>query len=246
MAGRVSYDFTSRVALVTGATGGLGPAVVAAFATSGAMVCAVVHREQPDILARLRAGLDAAAAARVALIGADVMDEASVVGAVGQVESRFGHLDIAINAVGGYDAGQPVHETDIATWQHMMDLNVRSAFLVAKHVVPPMVRQGFGRLIHISSRAAFGAARNAAAYGAAKRAVLALTEAQAAEVRETGVTVNAIVPSIIDTAANRRDMPNARHDRWPKPAEVASVISFLASDDAALISGAAIPVYGLA
>jgi NAD(P)-dependent dehydrogenase (short-subunit alcohol dehydrogenase family) len=128
----------------------------------------------------------------------------------------------------------------------MQDLNVVSAFLASKHAARAMVKQGSGRIINISSRAAHRGRKNAAAYAVAKAAIITLTEAQAEEVRDSGITVNCVLPSIIDTPANRTAMPNTDVSRWPTPDEVARVLLFLASDDAQLISGAAIPVYGRA
>ena len=128
----------------------------------------------------------------------------------------------------------------------MLDINLRTAFLLAKHAARPMTQQAWGRILHISSRGARTGRRNAAAYAVAKSAVLTLTEVQAEELRDANITVNAILPSIVDTPANRASMPNADFSRWPSADDVASVLLFLASDDARLISCAAIPVYGLA
>src|SRR5262249_48657613 len=148
--------------------------------------------------------------------------------------------------VGGFAAGQAIADLPYPRWQQMLDLNLRSTFLVSKYAVRPMIEQGSGRIINLSSRSAFRGKANAAAYAVAKSAVITLTEAQAEELQQTGVTVNALVPSVIDTPANRRGMPNASFDRWPKPEQIARVLLFLASDDSALINGAAIPVYGRA
>jgi NAD(P)-dependent dehydrogenase (short-subunit alcohol dehydrogenase family) len=177
---------------------------------------------------------------------ADVQDETSVQALMQTLAEAQRSPDILINTVGGYAAGQPVTDLSLATWEHMLDLNLRSAFLLAKHAARPMVEQGWGRIVHVSSRSARSGRRNAAAYAVAKNGVVALAEIQAEELAGTGVNVNAILPSIIDTSANRAAMPSADHSRWPKPEEVARVLLFLASDDAGLISGASIPVYGRA
>jgi NAD(P)-dependent dehydrogenase (short-subunit alcohol dehydrogenase family) len=160
------------------------------------------------------------------------------------VQQAAGRVDVLVNVVGGYAAGQPISELDAATWDHMMTLNLRSAFLMAKHAVRPMIAQDWGRIINFSARAARDTAANAGAYAVSKAGVLALTEVQAKEVLAHNITVNAVLPSIVDTAANRAAMPDADHAHWPKAEEIAGVVAFLASEAAGLISGAGIPVYG--
>ncbi len=240
-----TYDLSGRVALVTGGLGALGAAVSLGFARAGAQVVISGSQERTAELEKLRQALGERAEA-ITFLPANAQDEASVEVLVRGVVDRHGHLDVLANTVGGYAAGQAVTHLDVATWERMLDLNLRTAFLLAKHAVPPMVHQGWGRILHVSSRAARSGRRNAAAYAIAKSGVLSLTEIQAEELHDTGVTVNAILPSIIDTSSNRASMPSADYSRWPTPDEVARVLLFLASDDASLISGATIPVYGRA
>jgi NAD(P)-dependent dehydrogenase (short-subunit alcohol dehydrogenase family) len=230
------YALRDRVALVTGATGALGAAIAQAFAAAGALVIGVAHSAQaaPEN------------ASRLAYEVADVGNEASVEGLIAKVVSGYGKLDIVVNTVGGFTAGQAVTELPLETWERMLDLNARTAFLVSKHAGRVMARQHSGRIISVASRSAFSGRKNAAAYAVSKRAVITLTEAQAEELRGANVTVNVIVPSIIDTPANRAGTPPPDTSRWPTPAQVARVVLFLASDDAELISGAAIPVHGAA
>lgn len=246
-----TYDLSGRVALVTGALGGLGPAVVVTLLQAGAQVVGVSHAERPDALDEIErqadmGALDQAARERFSLRVADALDEASVEQLVAGVVAASGKLDIAVNIVGGFAMGQPVTELDAGVWDRMLSLNARSTFLVSKYAARPMQAQQWGRIVNVASRSAFQGRRNAAAYAVAKGAVVTLTQAQAEELRDAHVTVNAIVPSIVDTPANRAAMPNAEASRWPTPQAIARVIAFLASDDAALINGAAIPVYGMA
>jgi NAD(P)-dependent dehydrogenase (short-subunit alcohol dehydrogenase family) len=173
-----------------------------------------------------------------------VEDESSVAALVADVASREGRIDVLVNLVGGFAAGQPITQLDLATWRDMQDLNVQTAFLTSKHVGRLMERQGAGRILNISARPAVSGRKNVAAYAVAKGAIITLTEAQAEELRDTDVTVNCVLPSLIDTPVNRAALPNADFARWPKAEEIARVLLFLASDDAQLISGAAIPVYG--
>ncbi|MBF6589948.1 MAG: SDR family NAD(P)-dependent oxidoreductase [Ktedonobacterales bacterium] len=241
--GAVSYDFAGRVAMITGALGDLGSAAASAFAAAGAMVVAVAHAEGPRSEAlRTRLG---SAAARLDLVIADSLSEERMARAVEAAVGRHGRLDILVNTVGGYTAGEPVAALEEATWQRMLDLNLRSAFLASKHAVAPMLRQRWGRILNISARAAWSGRRDAAAYAVAKAGILTLTAAQAEEVRDFGVTVNALLPGILDTETNRAAMPRADFARWPTPDAVARVLLFLASDDAWLITGGTIPVYGL-
>lgn len=238
------YDLSGRVAVITGALGALGLAATRAFVEAGADVVAVARQADPRSDA-LRGALGSAGA-RLELRPADVLDESAVQGLVQEVVARHGHLDILVNTVGGYAAGQSVAETEFAAWRRMLTLNLDSAFLVSKHAARAMIARRWGRIINVSSRAALSGRRNAAAYAVAKGAVVTLTEAQAEELRESAITVNVLLPRIIDSPANRAAMPKADPSRWPTAEEVARVMLFLASDDAGLISGASIPVYGLA
>jgi NAD(P)-dependent dehydrogenase (short-subunit alcohol dehydrogenase family) len=242
-AGRANiYDLSGRVVLVAGALGELGQAAARAFVEAGATVVAAARAAEPAWSA-LHATLGPRAE-RLTFVAADAQDEASVAHAVRGIVAQQGHLDVLANTIGGYDAGQPVTALTLETWQRMLDLNLRSAFLLAKHAGEAMRGQRWGRIMHTSSRAAFSGQKNAAAYAVAKRGVLTLIEAQAEELRHERVTVNAVVPSIIDTPTNRAAMPGADFTRWPRPEAIARVMLFLASDEAELISGAAIPVYG--
>jgi NAD(P)-dependent dehydrogenase (short-subunit alcohol dehydrogenase family) len=239
------YDLGGQVAVITGGVGGLGGAVTAAFVAAGASVVVVERSGRRQAFDTLAAQLGAPAE-RLDFVAADVLDENSVAAMVAAALARHGRMDVLVNLVGGYEAGQPVTELDLAVWQRMEDLNLRSAFLVSKHAARPMIQQGEGRILNISARGARSGRKNAAAYAVAKAGIITLTEVQAEELRDQGVTVNCILPSIIDTPANRAALPNADFGRWPRAEEVARVLLFLASDDAKLISGAAIPVYGRA
>lgn len=244
MAIQNTYNLTGRVALVPGGLGGLGAAVTQAFARAGAAVVVSGSQERADQLASLKADLGDLAE-RVTFTQANALEEDQVERLVWSTVERHGRLDILVNTIGGWAAGQPVTALDRATWRRMLDINLEAAFLLAKYAARPMQQQAWGRILHVSSRAARAGRRNAAAYAVAKNAVLALMEVQAEELRDAGITVNAILPSIIDTPANRASMPSGDFSRWPKAEDVAAVLLFLASEDASLISGASIPVYGV-
>jgi NAD(P)-dependent dehydrogenase (short-subunit alcohol dehydrogenase family) len=174
----------------------------------------------------------------------DVTDPAEVDRLVDGVQSRSGRLDVLVNAVGGYAGGTKLWETEPSALDRMLALNLRSGFVLARAAVPVMLGQGSGAIVNVAARAALVHAAGQSAYAASKAAALALMNVLAAELKGTGVRVNTILPSIIDSEANRRAMPGADFGKWPKPEELARVVLFLASDDARLVHGAAVPVYG--
>lgn len=226
-----------RVALVTGGTGALGRAVVARLAAGGADVYAswVTEAEAADLESAL--GRDAQ---RVHLRRADVTDPASVDQLVSGVTDSAGRLDILANIVGGF-AFASLEETAPAVWQRMLALNATSAFLCCRAAAPAMRRRRWGRILNVAAVPALerGAA-GMSAYAASKAAVLNLTYSLAKELVPHGITVNAIVPSTIDTPANRKAMPEADTSTWLKPEEIAEVIAFLGSDRAGAVTGTAV------
>jgi NAD(P)-dependent dehydrogenase (short-subunit alcohol dehydrogenase family) len=237
-----TFDFSGRVVMVTGANGNLGKAVAQAFAAAGAALI-LVGREQE----RVRAALPSLSSEDSAWLApsTDLKDVATTNQMVSAAVERFGQLDVLANTVGGYRAGEPVHETDIATWDFMMALNARTAFVISQSVVPYMLARASGAIIHTASRAAYSGSAKAAAYSASKSALIRLTESLAAEMKTKGIHVNCVVPGTIDTPDNRSAMPNADHSRWVPPEVIAQVFLFLASDAAQAIHGASIPVDGL-
>ena len=226
-------DLAGRTIVVLGGSGNLGRAVVVRLGADGATVVAADSRH-PEPAGRPPG---------VEHVVVDALDEDGVAGALAAVSPAPWAV---VNLVGGYTPPQPLAELDTGVLRHQLELNLLTAAIVTKHALPVLAAAGGGRIVHTSSRVATQTGENGFAYSVSKLAVLRLVEAAAAEGREAGVTVNCILPSIIDTPPNRAAMPRADHDRWPKPAELAAVLSFLVSDDAGLISGAAIPVYGRA
>jgi NAD(P)-dependent dehydrogenase (short-subunit alcohol dehydrogenase family) len=232
--------FASKIALITGGTGGLGRAVTLAFLHEGASVIATyIKKDEADGL-RDAVGPNA----HLELLPLDAADEAACRALVDGITARHGHLDILVNTIGGYAGGKALWEIDPRTYQLMLTLNVHAGFNLARAVVPAMLKQKSGAIVNIAAKAAYDHAAGAAAYAASKSAALALFDCLAQDVKGKGVRVNSVLPSIIDTDANRKDMPNADFSKWPKPEEIAQVILFLCSDDAKVVHGAAIPVYG--
>lgn len=235
---------TGKVAIVTGGTGGLGRSVARTLLEAGATVV-LPHRTEGE-LDRLRTQLQLANDAALSGAVVDLTDEDATERYYAQVATELGGVDILVNLAGGFAGGQPVHETPWTVWQEQLDINLKTAVISSRAAVPHMIMRGGGAVVHVSARAATQAGAQLAAYASAKRAILQLTEAMAAELRDHGITVNAVLPSTIDTPANRAAMPNAKHSRWVQPEAIARVILFLVGDNAHIISGAHIPVYGMA
>ena len=230
---------TIESVLITGASGNLGRAVAAAFAARGANLA---------LLDRDRAHLDAAFGGdsdRRMLVAADLLDAAAVETAAAAVVARFGRIDALCNIAGGFRMGTPVHATPDADWNFLFDLNVRTVLHTARAVVPRMLVAGRGRIVNVGAFAAQKGAADMGAYVASKSAVIRLTETMAAELRDKGINVNCVLPTIIDTPENRKAMPGADPTRWVAPEDLANVIAFLASDAARAVHGAAVPVTGL-
>jgi NAD(P)-dependent dehydrogenase (short-subunit alcohol dehydrogenase family) len=227
-----------RTVVVTGAAGALGRAVVANLLAADARVVAVDVSE--TALGALQPAPNLVQAA------VDLHDEAATRGAMGQAVARFGRIDGLVCLAGGYFGDTPIADTPPARLREQLELNLLTAYTAIHAALPHLVAGGGGVILGVSSRPAVVTAPGAVAYGIAKLGVLKLMEQLALEYREQGVRANAILPSIIDTPANRRAMPDADPARWVRPEQIAAVLRFLLSDDAAIISGAAIPVYGRA
>lgn len=234
------------VVLVAGGTGGLGRAVSLAFVEQGSRV--IVTFQKPGGLEELK---KAASSKPVAADGAsldgfnvDVTDGAAVAKLIDGIIGRHGRLDYLVNAVGGYAGGIKLWDMETNVFEQQLALNLRAGFVLARASAKVMVKQGSGSIVNVASKAAIDHAAGAAAYAPSKAAAVAMIDCLAADLKGTGVRANSILPSIIDTPANRKAMPKAKFASWPKPEEIARVILFLCSDDAKLISGASIPVYG--
>jgi len=233
--------FSGNLALIAGGTGGLGRAVSLAFLEEGANVIVTYRKEQEFSALKIAAGQHAAL-----LKGhqVDVTDESAVRQLIERVLAEHGRLDILVNTVGAYAGGVKLWEIEPRVFEAMLALNLRSGYVLSIAVVPAMLKQKRGSIVNIASKAAFDHAAGAAAYAASKAGALAMMDSLAEDLRGTGVRINSVLPSIIDTEANRSAMPNADFAKWPKPEDIARVILFLCSSDARVIHGAAVPVYG--
>jgi NAD(P)-dependent dehydrogenase (short-subunit alcohol dehydrogenase family) len=237
----MSERFSGQVAFVAGGTGGLGCAVSLAFLREGAKV-AVTYRKLTELDALKQAA--GANGSRLAGHDIDVTDEAAVRQLAEKILAQHGRLDALVNTVGGYAGGVPLWNLETKVLDQMLALNLRSGYALSRAVIPAMLKQKRGTIVNIAAKAALDHPAGAAAYAASKAAALALLDSLAADLKGSGIRVNSILPSIIDTEANRKAMPNTDFAIWPKPEDIARVILFLCSDDAKVIHGAAIPVYG--
>ncbi|HLW98307.1 MAG TPA: SDR family oxidoreductase [Candidatus Acidoferrales bacterium] len=232
----------TRTVVVAGGTGALGKAVSLAFLAAGTRVIAT-YLSQPeyDVLANEAKAISATNFSGVKL---DVTDDTAVARLINDTETRYGGIDALVVTIGGYAGGKRLWETDLKTFDKMINLNLRAAFVMARAVLPGMIRQKQGAIVNVASKAGYGHSGGAALYSASKAGALALFDSLADEVKDYNINVNSVVPSIMDTPANRKAMPKADFSKWPKTEDVAKVIVFLCSEEARLIQGAAVPVYG--
>ena len=230
-----SDDYEGSVVLVTGVSGALGSALAEAFDAAGATVCGadIVAPDDEDALVDPET---------VEFYETDATDESSVEETVGTMLDEHGRLDALCNVAGTWRGGDPIHETDVDEFDTLLDVNLRSMFLVSKHAIPHL-RETEGAIVSVSARSSLEGGEGDGPYRASKASVRLLTETIAEENLGT-VRANAIMPSVIDTPMNREMMPDADHDEWVDPADIADVVLFLCSSEAGVTSGAAVPVYG--
>ncbi len=229
-------DFNGKAAIITGASGFLASGVIPVFRAGGARLALTcgddrLYQRFPD----LREDRN-----HICLQNADLSDEAAAAGLVERTLEAFGRIDVLVNVVGGWDAGMPVHETTVETWNTMLRLNATVAFVMSRAVIPAMLEVGSGAIVNIGAKPGLRANGNDAAYSASKSAVLRLTESMSEEYKRRGIRVNAVLPSTIATEEQFAEDPHA----GVTPAQLGRVIAFLASDAGAAIHGALIPVFG--
>ncbi len=237
----MNIDFSGTVILIAGGTGGLGRAVSKAFLNEGSKV--IVTYQKQEEFDSLSTDVGSASSS---LEGhrVDVTDEAAVNQLLKSIVETHGRIDTLVNTVGAFAGGMKLWEMESKTFEQMLALNLRSGYVLARVVAPVMLKQHRGSIVNIASKSAVDHAAGASAYASSKAAAVALIDSLAADLKGTGVRANSVMPSIIDTEANRQAMPKADFTKWPKPEDIAQVILFLCSDQAKLIQGAAIPVYG--
>ncbi len=234
-------SLSGKVALITGATGGAAGAVCLRMAETGARLV-LTSRSAERLDRRIdELGLPAERTMRIA---ADLADAASVDALMGGIAEQWGGVDILVNLAGGWRGGQRLADVAVSDWDAVMDMNLRSAFLVNRAVLPHMADNKWGRIINIASRAAVNPGSRQAGYNVSKAGVVALTGSIAQDYRRRGVVANVILPSIIDTPQNRAQMPDADTSRWVTPDQIAAMVVYLCGAEAVALNGAAIPLYG--
>ncbi len=227
-----------RHVLLTGGTGGLGAGVTPEVLNRGPASLTLPYHDARQV-ERLKGQLSPADLARIRFVAADLTNESSVE----SLMTDMGRIDVLIHLVGGFSMGT-THEYSYDQWKKDFDLNLNSTFLVCKYALGMMLKHGYGRIVTIGSRGAAQPGGKLASYCASKAGVVALTQAIADETRGTNITANAVLPSLIDTPANRQAMGSEQANQWVSPTSLAQTICFLASDAARDIRGAAVPVYG--
>lgn len=230
-----TFEFDGRVALVTGVSGALGSSVAEAFEAAGGTVVGTDRRGPQNPETELEPG-------RVDFHQADLTDETEVRGLIDGVIDKYGRLDFLLNIAGTWAGGDPIAETDVETFDLLFAVNLRTMFLASKHAIPHLRETG-GSIVSVSARSSLSGGEGDGPYRASKAGVRLLTETIAEE--EAGlIDANAVMPSIIDTPANRSMLPDADHQTWVDPADIADTMLALCSDAFSVTSGAAIPVYG--
>ncbi len=219
----------NKTVVITGGSGALGQVVVPVCVDAGARVIVVDRHSR------------ATEAQGVRVMTADITNEADIRRLVEAILEEVGQIDVLINLVGGFELGRVI-ETDLSLWQRMLTMNLTAAFLLSKAVLPHMLQQRTGRIVHVAARAAVEPFPGAAAYVVSKAGLAALIRVLALELAGSGVTVNGLLPTTIDTPANRRSMPDADPSKWVNPKSIADMVSFLVSNEASQTNGALIPL----
>jgi NAD(P)-dependent dehydrogenase (short-subunit alcohol dehydrogenase family) len=236
---KYTYNFTNKVVLVTGGTGALGSTIVKSFTACNAKVISTY------LVDKKAEQLESQSKSKVHLIKVDVTNEEEVKNLGLSILRDYGQIHVLVNVVGGYLGGKNVAELDEKDWDLMMNMNLKSAYLLSKHIIPTMMSSRNGKIVHISSRTGLKATGYDSAYAASKAGLIRFVDSLAEEVKEFSVNVNCIMPSTIDTKANRTAMLDSDFSKWVKPQDLAKVVLWLCSEDAKVITGAAIPTYGL-
>lgn len=237
-------QFDGKVVMITGAGGALASGVIEKFAKEGAKLVLLDYSED-NIKSAVERHQDILGEYLMAV--ADLSKPEQMADSLKKAVDKFGQIDVLVHTAGGFAMGDPVHESDISLFEKMMTLNARLTFIVLGQVAKHMVDNGIeGSITSIIARPASSGEKNKAAYSASKAAALRIVESMALELKDHKIRVNGISPSVVDTPANRKDMPDADFDKWVKPIQIANMIAYLASDVGKPISGQNIGVYGRA
>jgi NAD(P)-dependent dehydrogenase (short-subunit alcohol dehydrogenase family) len=231
----IQYDFSGKIVLITGSSGAVGGRLLKFFTSHGAMTIGT-YRDEMNIDTTL------SKAEGIDFFRCNTMENSDVTSLINTIAKKHGRIDILVNTVGGYLGGKSVVDLEEEEWNKMLGLNLLSAFLVTKHVLPLMLRSGYGKIVHFSSYSGISAQGLDSAYASSKAGLIRFVESVSKEVTDYNITVNCVLPSIIDTKSNRKMMPDANFEHWVKIEELVKIIAFLSSDDSRAITGSAVPV----
>lgn len=231
----IRHDFSGKIVLITGSTGAIGSGLLDFFTSHGATAIGTYRDEMSIDITRSKSD-------KTELIRCNTMENAEVVSLVSTIAKKQGRIDILVNTVGGYLGGKSVVQLEEEEWNKMFGINLLSAFLITKHVLPLMLQSGYGRIVHISSYTGISAQGLDSAYASSKAGLIRFVESVSKEVKDYDLTVNCVLPSIIDTKSNRKIMPDSNFKKWVTIDRLVKIIAFLCSDDSRAISGSAVPV----
>ena len=248
----MKHDFSNKVMIITGGTGALGRILIKSFLNCHPKTIVVTYKSEKE-MQELKADLSNSSSVEQAkifttiieFIKTDVTNDNEIKKLISNIFEKYGQIHILVNVVGGYIGGKNIIELDESNWDKMINLNLKTAFLISKNIIPKMIASQYGKLVHISSRTGVKAEGKDSAYAASKAGLIRFVESVSQEVKNFNININCILPTIIDTEANRRAMPSADFTKWIKPEDLSNVILFLCSDDSKIINGSAIPTYGL-
>jgi NAD(P)-dependent dehydrogenase (short-subunit alcohol dehydrogenase family) len=246
----MKHDFSNKVVMITGGTGALGKVLTKSFLNCNPKAIISTYRSEIE-LQELKTAInnlsDSSTKIKtpVEFIKTDVTKENEIKNVFLNIIQKYEQIHILVNVVGGYIGGKSVTELDESEWDRMFNINLKSAFLISKNVLPIMTVNHYGKIVHISSQTGIKAEGNDSAYAASKAGLIRFVESVSQEVKESNININCVLPTIIDTKANRLAMPRADYSKWINPEDLSNVIMFLCSDYSKIINGSAIPTYGL-
>lgn len=246
----MKHDFSNKVVVITGGTGALGKVLTKSFLNCNPKAIISTYRSEIE-LQELKAEINNLSdpstkiTTPMEFIKTDVTKENEIKKVFSNIIQKYGQIHILVNVVGGYIGGKGVIELDESEWDKMFNINLKSAFLISKNVLPIMKINHYGKIVHTSSRMGIKAEGNDSAYAASKAGLIRFVESVSHEVKESNININCVLPTIIDTKANRLAMPNADYSKWINSEDLSNVIMFLCSDYSKIINGSAIPTYGL-
>ena len=247
----MGFDFKDQTILITGGTGALGSKVTELFAKYSPKAIMVTYRsesERVDTEKTLKSQTNVYdvdnSRTRIEFVQVDLLNEDDVQGLLKKIIDKFDQIHVLANIVGGYFGGKSVDEITLQEWDKMMDMNLKSAFLISKHILKSMKKNQFGKIVHVSSASGDKASGNDSAYAASKAGLIRLVDSIKEEAKGFKININCILPTIIDTGANRLAMPSADFSKWVKPQDLARLIIYLCSEDSKVINGEAIKTSG--